>query len=198
MTDAHEERGGEGPVTKPPQTLEGADGRFYELVVLKGTPSFEEQLPAASIVESIESWRQAIVGQHPTVSIALTGDLVLANEEINDALSGIKLAGTLSVLFLIVVIAFGVRCWRLTLGLLLLILIGSVWTHSLAMWTVGTYNTLSLAFVVMFFGLGVDFGLHYGLAVGESPGDKGAIAAAVRKTGAALGLSAVSTALAFL
>ena len=198
LTDAHGDRGGQGLITKPPQTLEGADGRFYELVVLKGTPSFEEQLPAASIVESIESWRQAIVGQHPTVSIALTGDLVLANEEINDALSGIKLAGTLSVLFLIVVIAFGVRCWRLTLGLLLLILIGSVWTHSLAMWTVGTYNTLSLAFVVMFFGLGVDFGLHYGLAVGESPGDKSAIAAAVRKTGAALGLSAVSTALAFL
>lgn len=198
LTDAYEDRGGEGLVVKPPQALEGADGFFYELIVLKGSPSFEEQLPAARMVESIESWRQAIIEQHPAVDIALTGDLVLANEEINDALSGIKLAGTLSVLFLIVVIAFGVRCWRLTLGLLLLVLIGSVWTHSLAMWTVGTYNTLSLAFIVMFFGLGVDFGLHYGLAVGESPGDRAAIAAAVKKTGAALGLSAVSTALAFL
>jgi len=198
LTDAYEDREGERLVVKPTQTLEGADGRFYELVVLKGTPSFEEQLPAAKIVESIERWRRAIAEQHPTVEIALTGDLVLANEEINDALSGIKLAGTLSVLFLIIVIAFGVRCWRLTLGLLLLVLIGSVWTHSLAMWTVGSYNTLSLAFIVMFFGLGVDFGLHYGLAVGESPGDRAAIAAAVKKTGAALGLSAVSTALAFL
>jgi len=50
LTDAHEDRGGEGLVVKPTQTLEGADGRFYELVVLKGTPSFEEQLPAAKIV----------------------------------------------------------------------------------------------------------------------------------------------------
>jgi predicted RND superfamily exporter protein len=82
--------------------------------------------------------------------------------------------------------------------LLLLIFVGSIWTHSLAMGVVGTYNTLSLAFIVMFFGLGVDFGLHYGLAVGESPDDAAAIQSAVRKTGSALALSALSTALAFL
>ena len=180
------------------QSLTGADGRFYELAVVSATPNFDEQLPAARIVGLIEEWIRDIAPAHPNVDFGLTGDLVLANEEISDALSGVKLAGTLSVIFLILVVTFGVRCWRLTLSLLLLIFVGSIWTHSLAMGVVGTYNTLSLAFIVMFFGLGVDFGLHYGLAVGESPDDAAAIQSAVRKTGSALALSALSTALAFL
>jgi hypothetical protein len=70
------------------QSLAGADGRFYELVVVSATPNFDEQLPAARVVGLIEEWISDIAPAHPNVDFGLTGDLVLANEEISDALAG--------------------------------------------------------------------------------------------------------------
>jgi hypothetical protein len=60
------------------QSLTGADGRFYELVVVSATPNFDEQLPAARIVGLIEEWISDIAPAHPNVDFGLTGDLVLA------------------------------------------------------------------------------------------------------------------------
>jgi len=185
-------------LTSPIPAVLGKDDNFYEIVLVDVRPDFNAQLPAAEVAATLERWIAPYVASDPDVRLALTGDVILANEEISDALGGVKLAATLSSIFLALVVALGVRSWVLTLGMLLLIAVGSIWTHALAMLTVGQYNTLSLAFLVMFFGLGVDFGLHYGLAVRESAGEQSAVAAAVRKTGVALVLSAGTTAIAFL
>ena len=167
-----------------PAVVSSHNGLFYELVLVSIEPDFEAQLPGARVVQNIEAWIEPVARAYPELNIALTGDVVVAHEEISDALAGIKLAAGLSTVFLILVLALGVRSWVLTAGMLLLVVIGSVWTHALAMITVGQYNTLSLAFLVMFFGLGVDFGLHYGLAVREVCTKGNAVASAVRNTGA--------------
>ena len=181
-----------------PSAVEGSDGLFYELVLVNILPDYAEQFPTADIVSRLEAWILPIAEIHTGLSIDITGDVVLANEEISDALGGVKLAAALSTVFLVLVVALGVRSWVLTLGMVSLVAIGSLWTHALAMITVGQYNTLSLAFLVMFFGLGVDFGLHYGLAVREASPHSNAVGQAVRNTGVALLLSAMTTALAFL
>lgn len=181
-----------------PAVVSAHDGLFYELVLVSIEPDFDAQFPGAAVVQNIETWIAPVVTAYPELNIALTGDVVLANEEISDALAGVKLAAGLSTIFLVLVLALGVRSWVLTAGMLLLVVIGSIWTHALAMITVGQYNTLSLAFLVMFFGLGVDFGLHYGLAVREVRNSNNAVATAVRNTGVALLLSAATTAWAFL
>ncbi|WP_435219688.1 MMPL family transporter [Luminiphilus sp. nBUS_07] len=181
-----------------PAMLSPYDDLFYELILVSDKPNFDAQFPGAEIVQNIEKWIAPVVAAHPALTIALTGDIVLAHEEISDALAGVKLAAGLSTVFLILVLALGVRSGVLTAGMLLLVVIGSLWTHALAMITVGQYNTLSLAFLVMFFGLGVDFGLHYGLAVREVRAESNAVASAVRNTGVALMLSAATTAWAFL
>ena len=185
-------------VTGSAPALQGNDGQFYDIALVDVRQDFGAQLPAAEVVATLQDWIDPFTENQAGVRLALTGDVVLANEEISDALGGVKLAATLSSVFLALVVALGVRSWVLTLGMLLLIAVGSLWTHALAMVTVGQYNTLSLAFLVMFFGLGVDFGLHYGLAVRESAAEKSAVAAAVRNTGVALMLSAATTAIAFL
>ena len=181
-----------------PAMVSAYDGLFYELILVSDKPDFDAQFPGAEIVQNIEAWIAPVVAAYPALNIALTGDIVLAHEEISDALAGVKLAAGLSTVFLILVLALGVRSGVLTAGMLLLVVIGSIWTHALAMITVGQYNTLSLAFLVMFFGLGVDFGLHYGLAVREVRTESNAVATAVRNTGVALMLSAATTAWAFL
>ena len=181
-----------------PTAIAGSDDLFYELVLVNVKPDYGQQMPASDIVARLEAWVAPTAVAFPQLSVAMTGDVVLANEEISDALGGVKLAAALSTVFLILVVALGVRSWVLTFGMVALVAIGSLWTHGLAMITVGQYNTLSLAFLVMFFGLGVDFGLHYGLAVREVCRQQDAVAKAVRNTGVALLLSALTTALAFL
>jgi len=178
--------------------IRGSDKRFYSVIRVKGAQQFGQQLPGAEVVANVRQWIAPIAAVHDQVAVELTGDLVLADEELKDALGGMQLAGALSLLALVVVLGFGVRSWRVTVGMLLLVLAGGVITNAAALAVVGQYNTLSLAFLVMFFGLGVDFGLHYGLAVMEQRGADQAIARAMSKTGHALVLCALTTAWVFL
>ena len=114
-----------------PAVVSSHNGLFYELVLVSIEPDFDAQLPGARVVQNIEAWIEPVVRAYPELNIALTGDVVVAHEEISDALAGIKLAAGLSTVFLILVLALGVRSWVLTAGMLLLVVIGSVWTHAL-------------------------------------------------------------------
>jgi uncharacterized membrane protein YdfJ with MMPL/SSD domain len=134
--------------------------------------------------------------------VRLTGEVVLAHEEIGAALDGIGIAGTVSIVLLAVILGFGVRSLRIIVGIFLLLGLGSALTLGFAAVTVGTFNTLALMFVIMFFGLGVDFAVHFAMRVREAHGagqaDLEATAAAARDIGPALLLCMVTSSIAFL
>ena len=78
---------------------------------------------------------------------------------------------------------------------------GVVLTTGFATITVGSYNVLSLIFVVMFFGLGVDFAVHFALRVREAAGEgklEDACRTAVNDIGPALVLCMITSMVAFL
>ncbi len=75
-----------------PAMLSPYDDLFYELILVSDKPNFDAQFPGAEIVQNIETWIAPVVAAHPSLTIALTGDIVLAHEEISDALAGVKLA----------------------------------------------------------------------------------------------------------
>ena len=64
---------------------------------------------------------------------------------------------------LIGILVVGVRSVKVITATFAMLVVGIVWTSAYAMLSVGEYNTLSIIFLVMFFGLGVDFALHYSL-----------------------------------
>ncbi len=151
------------------------------------------------------------------VQVQLTGEVALAHEEIAAATSGVALAGWLSVVLLLGVLIFGVRSIKIIGGTFALLIAGVIWTSAYAMLAVGEYNTLSIVFLVMFFGLGVDFAVHFSLryqeainhrlrsaAVGTAAANVSSetIAAAlqttVRSVGTPICLCVLSTAVAFL
>ncbi|MDA8827088.1 hypothetical protein N9N82_07015, partial [Luminiphilus sp.] len=92
-----------------PAVVSSHNGLFYELVLVSIEPDFDAQLPGARVVQNIEAWIEPVARAYPELNIALTGDVVVAHEEISDALAGIKLAAGLSTVFLILVLALGVR-----------------------------------------------------------------------------------------
>ncbi|HSG89533.1 MAG TPA: MMPL family transporter [Pseudomonadales bacterium] len=183
------------------------DDTHYELIVLQGEQRLDERLPNAAQVARIETI-VAATARDDGVRVRLTGEVKLADEEIGAALEGIALAGGLSTVLLALILGFGVRSLRVIVAIFTMLASGIVLTLGWATLAVGSYNTLALIFVVMFFGLGVDFAVHYALRTREprppetaDDGAEDAVSggvAAARDIGPALLLCMCTTSAAFL
>ena len=107
----------------------------------------------------------------------------------------------MSLVLVIGLLMIGLRSKRLVAATLLTLIMGLIWTAAFAIMALGTLNLISVAFAVLFIGLSVDFGIHYGLRYQEGM-DRGedharALGEAAERTGGALTLCAVSAAIAF-
>ena len=144
----------------------------------------------------------AVKAEHPDVILRVTGEPALQQQELNDAFSGALYASGLSFVLVALSLMLGIRSWRLIAALLLTVFVGSIWTTGLAALVVGRLNLISIAFLVLFFGLGVDFGTHLGLrcleAINKGASFTDAIKEAMVGEGPSISLSALCAALAFL
>ncbi len=131
--------------------------------MVRGEIDFEASLPYGRIMDSLRT-AIATTDRPDDVQVRLTGEVPLAHEEVEAATNGIGLAGTLALILLAAVLIFGVRSGRVVLATFLMLAMGFAW----AMLAVGQFTTLSIIFLVMFFGLGVDFAIHYALRVQEA------------------------------
>ncbi|MFC5067455.1 MMPL family transporter [Flaviflagellibacter deserti] len=132
----------------------------------------------------------------------ITGDPTLRQQELNDAFSGAIAASGFSFVLVALSLIIGIRSGRLIAALLITLVIGSMWTTGLAAMSVGRLNLISVAFMVLFFGLGVDFGTHLGLRYLEELKKKGTFEAAMKESmlgeGPSIALSTLCASLAFL
>ena len=145
----------------------------------------------------------AAAGAPPGVRVGITGEVALAHEEIEAAVSGVQLAGWLAVALLAAAMILGVRSLKIIVATFTMLAVGIALTSAYAMLTVGEYNTLSIVFMVMFFGLGVDFAIHFSLryqeAVNTGAGAVGpALESTVHSVGGAIVVCTLTTALGFL
>jgi hopanoid biosynthesis associated RND transporter like protein HpnN len=136
------------------------------------------------------------------IKMQVTGDPSLRQQELNDAFSGAVAASSLSFILVALSLIFGIRSGRLILTLMIVLVVGGVWTTGLATLFVGNLNLISIAFMVLFFGLGVDFGTHMGLRFLEERKKGMAFESALRASmieeAPSIGLSTLCAALAFL
>lgn len=178
------------------------DGTQHRLIFLKGQANFGESLPNAEVMARLRS----LIAELPPVegaSARITGEIALAHEEIEAALSGVRIAGWVAVVLLMAVLILGVRSAKIIVATFALLIVGIGWTSAYAMLTVGEYNTLSIIFLVMFFGLGVDFAVHYSLRYQEAINTGGgdvvdALTSTTGSVGGAIAICTVTTAIGFL
>lgn len=157
---------------------------------------------AGAALAALQADMTAVRSEAPGVTLRATGLPVLQQRELNDVFSGALYASGLSFVLVALSLALGIRSGRLIAALLITLVIGSIWTAGLAAIAVGRLNLISVAFLVLFFGLGVDFGTHLGLRHLEEA-RKGrpfreALTTAMVGEGAGITLSALCAALAFL
>lgn len=132
----------------------------------------------------------------------LTGPVAIDHEELESVKRGGELAGFVSLVAVTLLLAMSLRSLRLLVAVFTTLTIGLLWTAAFAAAAVGQLNLISVAFAVLFVGLGVDFGIHFSLRFAESRA-KGAffsraLREASRGTGRSLALSALCAAIGFL
>ena len=175
---------------------------FYQLIFIQGKQNFGSDLPNSLIVNTINKVIKN--NQHPfkeDVQIRLTGQVALEHEEIVNAMESAKFSGSIAVIVLLFVLVWGIRSPHLIAAIYISMFIGLTWTAAFAMSTVGQYNTISIIFLVMFIGLGVDFAVHLSLKYQElarSESKEAALREASRSLGSALFLCGLTSAIGFL
>jgi hypothetical protein len=186
--------------------MAGSGGLETRVVMTRQNLDYSQALSAEAGIEQIRSLtadlrRQGTVADSTTVR--LTGETVLANDELLSVTEGVKIAGIVSLILLVIILAWGYRSVRLIAASYAALFIGLFWTAAFAALTVGELNMISASCAVLFVGLGIDYAIHFCLRYAEnlSHGDGAPKEALVRtggQVGPALALCVVSTVIGFL
>ncbi len=130
------------------------------IIVLKPPLDYSSLNPAADVQQAINKIVEGSDIRSFDVDVRITGGPILEGEELATVRDGLGIAGLLSCIVVGVVLTFGLRSLRRTLALVLTLAAGLVLTAAYALAVVGPFNLISVAFAVLFVGLGVDFGIH--------------------------------------
>ena len=133
--------------------------------------------------------------------LRLTGDMALNFDEMNLLRTQVSWAGVGSFVVVALLLRLALRSFRPVLATLCSLLCGLVVTAGFATVAIGHLNMISVAFAVLFIGLGVDFGIHLCMRFQELRADGFATVDALRESangvGSSLLLCAVTTAVGF-
>jgi hopanoid biosynthesis associated RND transporter like protein HpnN len=181
------------------------DGSATRIVLTRLKLDFDRALPAEPGIErfrelAAELRRSGAIAE--TTSVRLTGEVVLAYEELESVTDGLKIAGLVSLVLLALILGWGLRSVRLIAAAYLTLTVGLIWTSAFAALTVRDLNMISASCAVLFIGLGIDYAIHFCLRYAEdlaSGRDKrAALVEAGSHVGPALALCAVSSSIGFL
>ncbi len=135
------------------------------------------------------------------VRIRLTGPVPIEAEERDTIAEGAGMAAGLSLALVSCVLLIGLRSVRLVSAMVCTLVVGLLWTAAFAVAATGSLNFISASAPVLFIGLGVDFGIQFGMRYREERDRGGDHEAALRRAaggvGGALTLAALAAALSF-
>jgi len=172
---------------------------YREFIELQINDEENELLPNKDTIENIRS----ITNFYNTssVNIRLTGGEVLAYEELKSVSNANVKAIILSIILVAIILYFGLGSLRLVFSCLTTLLLGLIITTGFASITIGELNLISIAFAVLYIGLGIDFAIHMALRFKEESNTSSNYSDTFRKTikhiSKPLILCAVTTAIGF-
>jgi hopanoid biosynthesis associated RND transporter like protein HpnN len=137
------------------------------------------------------------LGAHYGASIRLTGEQPLADEEFASVQEDAALNGIITFVVVLVILWLALRSGRMIVAVLITLFVGLAITAALGLMMVGALNMI----MVLFVGLGIDFGVQFGVKYREERHRDDRLAAALVNTahtiGVPLTLAAVAVAEAF-
>lgn len=95
------------------------------------------------------------------VKVRLSGSVVLSDEEFASIADGAALNSAVTLLLVGFVLWLALKKARIIAAVFVNLMVGLILTAAVGLWMVGALNPISVAFGVLFVGLGVDFGIQF-------------------------------------
>jgi hopanoid biosynthesis associated RND transporter like protein HpnN len=173
------------------------------IIEIKPVLDYTALEPGATATSAI---RQAAAdlkfGEDYLSRVRLTGAIPIQDEEFSTLKENADVNAVVSLALLLTILWLALRSPRIILAVFISIFVGLSITAALGLMMVGTLNPISVAFAVLFVGIGVDFGIQFSVRyraerheVDDLPG---ALKNAAAHVGVPLTLAAAATAAGFL
>lgn len=177
------------------------DGR-RRFIEINPRLDFDEVLPAAAAVDGVRAAaRELQLDAAHGVRVRLTGTVALEHEELLSSASGAGLAFAVGIVLVVILLFVALRSWRLVAAAMLTLIAGLLGTAAFAALAVGHLNLISVAFGVLYIGLGIDYALYLCMQLRERLGADRRLAVALplaaRDIGGFMLVCAMTTSLGF-
>ena len=142
---------------KPPKASE-----LRRFVNIQPVLDYNDLQPGGKATKAIRA-TIASLGLTPEngVRVRLTGSVPLEDEEFATVADGAALNGAITILIVLFILWLALKQARIIAAVLVNLAVGLVFTAAIGLWMVGALNLISVAFAVLFVGLGVDFGIQF-------------------------------------
>ncbi len=149
-----------GPVSEDDwQYMASPNGR---LLFVRITPRLTEDVLSA-VADAIEAARGVMAEvqqRYPEVEAGLTGVEVVETDETEAIQADATLASILAFLLIATMLVLAYHNWQTPLLVMMALLIGIAWAFAHVVLSVGHLQLLSVFFIAILLGLGVDYGIH--------------------------------------
>ncbi|QHS09851.1 MMPL family transporter [Sinimarinibacterium sp. NLF-5-8] len=178
-----------------------ADGRARRFIQTQVAMDYALLLPATTPMSRARALIAELAQHNARAQVRLTGSVALEHEELLSAMQGAGMALVIALLLAGSLLFWALRSWPLVLAMGVTLLYGLLCTATFAALAIGHLNMISVAFGVLYVGLGLNYGLYLcmqyrdELAQGQSPAR--AMPAAAGAVGSFLWVCAATTSIGF-
>jgi uncharacterized protein len=177
-------------------------GQLRRIVVVDPVLDYSALQPGAAASAAI---RQAAadlnLAEGYQATVRLTGAVPMSDAEFAVIREGAFLNTFITIVAVLVILWLALRSLRIILAVFFALMAGLAITAGAGLLLVGALNLVSVAFAVLFVGLGVDFGIQFSVRYRaerhDHPDLREALGSAARKSGGPLALAAAATAVGF-
>ena len=181
----------------------GPRAPLRRLILVRPMLDYGALQPGAAASDAIRAAAAALqLDSDHGVTVRLTGSVPLSDEEFASLADKAWLVASAMIIAMLGTLWLATRSWRAVIAIMLATAAGLIITTALGLLMVGRFNLISVAFIPLFVGLGIDFGIQLGVRFqadrtpGQDPID--AIESSSKALGAALLLAAGAICLGFL
>jgi hopanoid biosynthesis associated RND transporter like protein HpnN len=185
--------------------ITGAPPRPEELrrfIEIQPALDFNALEPGKQASDAIRGTARALgLAPENGVRVRLTGDVPLSDEEFGTLTDRAWLMGAAMLGGVLLTLWLALRSFKLIFAILVTLVVGLAVTMALGLLAVGVFNIISIAFIALFVGLGVDFGIQFSVRYRSErflqPDLTKALCHTGRSVGVPLALAALATAVGF-
>jgi len=138
-----------------------------KLILAQPKRDFQALQPGAKATAAVREMVRELDLAKQDVTVRLTGQVPLNDEEFGTVAEGMGWALFLSIVLVLGLLFAALRSIKLIVACFVTLIVGLIWTFGFTALAIGSLNLVSIAFAVMFIGLSIDFGIQFGVRYGQ-------------------------------